>query len=120
MDQALKDIALPRLRRALGLTEGEDEQRLEDALAAAEEKICRYLLQSELPDAVDCLLVELAALVYLRTGERSALKSESYSEGQLSQSQSYLTAEELAQGEEALLRCLAPWRRVRCKGGASS
>ena len=115
MTQDMLYETLPRLRRGLGLAEGEDTPLLQDALEAAEEKILRYLNRSELPASVDCLLVELAGLLYLRRGEARGLKSESYSEGQLSQSRSYLSAEEIAQGEEALLRSLAPWRRVRCR-----
>lgn len=111
------NTAQEKLRRALGLAEdGGGEEALADALAAAEEEICRYLNRDGLPDYAGCLLVELAALKYLRRGEdRLGKKSESYSEGQLSQSESYLSPEELTAGETALLRTLAPYRRVKCR-----
>lgn len=120
MDAELLNIAQESLRRALGLAEDEGgTAALTEALAAAEEEICRYLNRDSLPKYAERLLVELAALKYLRTGGAGAgKKSESYSEGQLSQSESYLSPEELSAGEGALLRTLAPYRRVRCGRGA--
>lgn len=117
MDAETLNTAQEKLRRALGLAEdGGGEEALADALEAAEEEICRYLNRDSLPEYAGCLLVELAALKYLRTGQdRLGKKSESYSEGQLSQSESYLSPEELAAGEAALLRTLAPYRRVKCR-----
>lgn len=114
MTEELLTSALPGLRRALGLEE--DDEGLAVALELAEEEICRYLNRDSLPEGARCLLIELAALKYLRMGENRDKKSESYSEGQLSQSESYFTPEEFREGEEALLRALAPLRRVRCKG----
>ena len=121
MNAELLNIAQEKLRRALGPAGVEgDEAGLRDALEAAAEEICRYLNRDSLPEYAGCLLVELAALKYLRAGQATAgKKSESYSEGQISQSESYLAPEELAAGEAALLRALAPYRLVRCKEGTA-
>lgn len=106
-------IALPRLRRSLGL-EAESDEILTDKLEAAEEEILRYLNRTELPEHTLCLLIELAGLKYLQDG--SGKKSESYTEGQISQSESFYTPAEFQDGTQALLRTLAPYRRVACKG----
>ena len=42
----------------------------------------------------------------------------SYTDGQLSQSESYYTSAEVLEGEAALLRTLAPYRRVACREGS--
>ena len=117
MTQAELNTALPGLSRALGLGDEADTARLADALCAAEESILRYLNREKLPDCAQSLLIELAALKYLRTDSIGARKSVSYAEGQLSQSESYYTPAELQEGEAALLRTLAPYRRVACREG---
>lgn len=116
MTQAFLEEALPRLRRSLGLGEEADDTRLEDALEAAEEEILRYLHQDQLPPCTDSLVVELAALKYLRGQNQAGVQEESYAEGQLSQSQRYYSPQEFEEGTQALLRTLAPYRRVGCKG----
>ncbi len=108
------NTALPRLRRSLGLGPEEQEERLRDVLDMAEEEICRYLGEQALPEYALCLLVELAGLKYLQSG--TGAKSQSYSEGQLSQSESYYTPEEFREGTEALLRSLARSRKVTIRG----
>lgn len=120
MTEELLNTALPRLRRSLGLETAEgDADTLGELLERAEEDILRYLNREELPVYAGHLLVELACLKYLRAQTAAGgKKSESYAEGQLSQSESYLSPEELSAGESALLRSLAPYRRVRCKGAA--
>lgn len=113
MTQAELISALPRLRRALGqLGEHTDDALLQDALETAQEKLLRYLNRDTLPGSAECLLIELAALCHLRNHPGYGRRSESYSEGQLSQSESYLTPEEFQEGEAALLRALAPYRQV--------
>ena len=114
MMQAELTAALPGLRRALSLGDEADEARLADALEAAEETILRYLNREKLPECARSLLVELAALKYLR-GTGADKKSASYAEGQLSQSESYYSPAEMQAGEAALLGTLAPYRRVRCR-----
>ena len=112
MTQAEYNAALSGLSRALGLGDETDTARLTDVLCAAEESILRYLNREELPGCAQSLLIELAALKYLRTD------SASYTEGQLSQSESYYTSAEVLEGEAALLRTLAPYRRVACREGS--
>ena len=115
MTQAEYNAALSGLSRALGLGDEADTARLTDVLCAAEESILRYLNREELPGCARSLLIELAALKYLRTDSAGARKSASYTEGQLSQS--YYTSAEVLEGEAALLRTLAPYRRVACREG---
>lgn len=119
MTQAWLEEALPRLRRALGLEAGADEGALEDALGAAEEEILRYLNRTELPGYASRLAVELAALKYRRGQSGGGKQEESYTEGQLSQSQRYFSPEEQGAEERALLATLAPYRRVACKGAGT-
>lgn len=116
MTQVVLEEALPRLRRALGLGEEVDDASLEDALKAAEEEILRYLNQDTLPEHTDSLVIELAALKYLQGQNRAGVQEESYAEGQLSQSQRYYSPQEFEEETQALLRTLAPYRRVVCKG----
>lgn len=116
MTRAALEEALPRLRRALGLGAEVDDASLEDVLAVAEEDILRYLNQDALPRYTDSLLVELAALKYLSSRHSAGVQEESYAEGQLSQSQRYYSPQEFEEGTQALLRTLAPYRRVGCKG----
>lgn len=118
MRAELMELAMPRLRRSLGVAEG-DEDALTDALAQAAERICRYLNRADVPACAEWLLVELAAARYRhKDAAHGAVKSESCAEGQLSQSFSYLTPEEQEAAEQKLLETLAPYRQVACKGGA--
>ena len=94
MTQAEYNAALSGLSRALGLGDEADTARLTDVLCAAEESILRYLNREELPGCARSLLIELAALKYLRTD-----------------------CAEVLEGEAALLRTLAPYRRVACREG---
>ena len=115
MTEQLLNLTLPRLRESLG--GGEDcNDRLKFALECAEEEILRYLNAATLPDCALSLLVELAGLRYLQR-EWTGKKSESYTEGQISQSESYYTPAEFREGVDALLRTLAPYRRVKCREG---
>ncbi len=114
MTQQEIESALPGLRRSLGLGE-EADALLTDALNAAAEEIERTLGFPYSAGFADCLLTELAALKYYALGANAAnVKSSSYSEGQLSQSTCYFTPQELQEGQQAILRSLAPFRRVRC------
>ena len=115
MTGQLLNLTLPRLRESLGLGE-ESDGKLEFWLECAEEEILRYLNAEALPDCAQSLLVELAGLRYLQR-ECMGKKSESYSEGQISQSESYYTPAEFREGVDALLRTLAPYRQVKCREG---
>ena len=117
MTEQLLKLTMPRLRRSLGVAEGE-EAALTDALEQAAELICRYLNRTDVPALAEWLLVELAAMRYRRmAAPGGAVRSESCAEGQLSQSVQYLSPEEQTAGEEVLLATLAPYRQVDCKGG---
>ncbi len=114
MTEAELETALAVLRRSLGGAEDTADDVLTDALTAAEEEILRYLNRDELPTCADSLLIELAALRLLGGQSGAGTKSASYTEGQISQSESYFTPAELREGARALLDTLAPYRRVKC------
>lgn len=113
MTAAVLEYALPRLRRSLGVGEEADEV-LTDRLESAEEEILRYLNREELPQFAMSLLVELAGLRYLQR-QSGGKRATAYAEGQISQKEEYFDPESLTAGVDALLRTLAPYRRVKCR-----
>lgn len=113
MTAATLAYALPRLRRSLGVGE-EADQVLTDRLESAEEEILRYLNRTQLPEYAMSLLVELAGLRYLQHQSRGK-RAVSYSEGQLSQREEFYDPDSVTAGVDALLRTLAPYRRVQCR-----
>lgn len=113
-----KEKAYDRLARKLGLSGQLDDPRLEDALEEAESALLLYLRWDELKDTLLTKLVELAALYYQRdrAGQTSSgVKSSSYTENEISQSETYLTAADHAAAEQALLDSLAKYREVRVR-----
>lgn len=108
------NFALPRLRRSLGVGE-ECDGVLSDKLELAEEEILRYLNRTELPEYAHSLLIELAGLRYLQQ-QSAGKKASAYAEGQISQSDTFYSAAEFSDGVDALLRTLAPYRRIKCRG----
>lgn len=117
MTEELLGTLLPRLKRTLRLDVVDDEtlELMEDELRDAEGEIMLYLGVKELPDAVFPKVVELAAIFYHRDcAEHPELKSVSYGEGQLSQSETYLNAREYRGMVEELVKTLARYRRVSC------
>lgn len=113
------ELALTRLERKLGL-EGPEEDTvllLEDELLDAEGELLLYLGADALEDRFLPKAVELAALYYQRDrGEQgtAGLKSAGYTEGQVSQTESYLTPAEFRSGVAEVLESLARYRRVTC------
>jgi hypothetical protein len=106
------ETLLPRLAVRLGQTNEEDTALLTALLEEAEETLILYLNVTSLPEQLWGKLVELAALYAQRQkAEQGAVKAVSYSEGEMSQSETYLTPAELQAAEAALLSALAPHRR---------
>lgn len=111
------DRLYPRLLRKLGIEEADEETELllVDELSDAESELMLYLGVEELEEQFEPKLLELAALCFQRDrrelGE-SSLKSASYAEGQISQSESYLTPKEFRSGAQEILASLARYRRV--------
>ena len=106
-----------RLTRRLKLDGPDDDALLvlEDALTDAEAELLLYLNRETLPEALYPKVQELAA-VYARESlaENPTLRSSSYSEGDTSQSETYLTGAEYQAQADAVLESVAHWRqRVR-------
>lgn len=119
MTDTQTEAALARLCRRLGLDNPEEDALLllEDELNAAEYEILLYLGAAELEDSWLTKAVELAALYYQRDRrelESGGLQSAAYTEGQISQSEQYLTPAALQAGAAEILRSLARYRRVSC------
>ncbi len=113
------ELLQTRLQRKLGLETAEEDvaMLLCDELLDAESEILLYLGADTLEEQFFPKTVELAALYFQRDrrelGE-SGLRSASYTEGQISQTESYLTPKELRSGAAAVLESLARYRRVTC------
>ena len=120
MTEAQHEKAYAKLIRKLELTEQSSGNvaRLEDALEEAEVALLLYLRWDEIKDALLAKLVELAALYYRRdtAGVTSGgVKSSSYTEDKISQSETYLTAGDYATAERDILAGLARYREVRMR-----
>ena len=109
--------ATERLQRKLNLTDpdGDTLALLGDELLDAEGELLLYLGWEALDETLMGKAVELAALYYQhdRMMERG-YRSRNYSEGQVSQSDSYLTPDQMRETAEELFRGLARYRRVTC------
>lgn len=112
------EVLLERLQRKLFLTDPDSEERalMTDELRDAEGEMLLHLGTDTLDETFYGKLVELAALYYRQDqlGEESCYASRSYTEGQVSQSDSYLTPAQLRQAATELLGSLARYRRVSC------
>ena len=121
MTRHLLNEALTRLSVLLRLEDADADTTLLTALLEqAESRVCCYLGRALLPDYALQTVIELATLRYYRTDTAGGKRSESYSEGELSQSESYLTPQDFAESEAALLRTLSSFRQVRTRGGVRS
>ena len=119
MTEAQHEKAYAKLVRKLELTEqsGDDVARL-DALEEAEGALLLYLRWDEMRDVLLAKLVELAALYYRRdtAGVTSnGVKSSSYTEDKISQSETYLTTGDYTTAEQDILAGLARYREVRMR-----
>lgn len=118
MTEEMLGVLLPRLERALHLEEPDEELTilLEDELCDAEGELLLYLGDSELKEVMMPKVVELAAVFYRRDcAEHAALRGVSYAEGQLSQSETYLTPEDYYSAVQEIVSSLARYRRVSCR-----
>ena len=119
MTEAQMELALARLLRKVGLESPEEELLLllTDELLDAEGELLLYLGMDSLEERFLPKAVELAALYYQRDCrelESGGLKSSSYGEGQISQSEQYLSPAEFRSGMTEILESLARYRRVTC------
>lgn len=117
MTDVLLEQAMERLQRKLHLTEPDNDTLaiLHDELLDAEGALLLYLGWEALDETLLGKAIELAALYYQqdRMLERG-FRSRGYSEGQVSQSDSYLTPGQIQEAAEELLNSLARYRRVTC------
>lgn len=117
MTEELLEGLTERLARKLGLSEPEEDELLllQDELEAAEGEVLLYLGREALDERFAPYVVALAALYYQRDAqETGGLKSYSYTEGQVSESSTYLTEAEYRGGIEEVLHALARYRSVPC------
>lgn len=118
MTEVLLETLLGRLQRKLSLTDPDSEELalLADELTDAEGKLLLYLDMDSLEERFHGTVVELAALYYQQDkwSEDGCYTSRSYTEGQVTQSDSYLTPSQLKQAEAEVLESVARYRRVSC------
>lgn len=118
MTEVLLETLLERLQRKLSLTDPDSEELalLEDELTDAEGKLLLYLDMDSLEERFHGKVVELAALYYQqdKQSEDGSYASRSYTEGQVTQSDSYLTPSQIKQAEAEVLESVARYRRVSC------
>lgn len=114
----MDDLAL-KLARKLGVETV--TPAIEDALEDSEAELLLYLNREELPAALRSKCVELAAVFYRRDTDTSTgnVKSETYSEGSVSQSQTFSTSAESASAysnaADNILSTCARYRLVKLK-----
>lgn len=119
MSEERQEALFAKLIRRLGLTDPDEEVQLLlwDVLEDAAAELTAYLGVSEVEERFESKLLELAALFFRRDRQEldsAGLRSVSYTEGQLSHSESYLTPRELRAGMQEILSELARYRRVSC------
>lgn len=119
MTAAQIEQALAKLCRRLGLESPEEDTLLllEDELNDAACEVLLYLGADNLEECWLGKVTELAALYYQRDRrelEGGGLQSASYTEGQVSQSEQYLTPSAFQAGVAEILDSLARYRRVSC------
>lgn len=107
---------LSQLERKLGIDYQESRyEQLSDSIENAYAEMKLYLNCKEIPCVLDRKLVELAAIDFQQTQARESqpvgAKSSSYSEGDVSQSVTFLTAQEAQAAKDAVLRSIAHYRR---------
>lgn len=120
MTAEMLETAKERLMRKLALPNPDptEDALMDDALSDAEGELLLYLNWETLTDAVLSKLVELAALFFRRdtAGVSSgAVKSRAYSEGKVSQSETYLSGEDYNTAARSVLDSLAKYREVRVR-----
>lgn len=118
MTEALLETLLERLQRKLSLTDPDSEELalLADELTDAEGKLLLYLDVDTLEERFQGKVVELAALYYQqdKQSEEGCYASRSYTEGQVTQTDHYLSPSQLKQAEAEVLESVARYRRVSC------
>ncbi len=87
---------------------------LVELIQQAEQDICLYLRRkAPLSDEYESKIISLAKIKLLKSKAKKGIKSLSYTEGSVSKSETYLTAEDYDKQETELLNSLAAYRRAR-------
>lgn len=120
MDSAMMEKARDKLYRKLSIAapDSTTTSLINDELEDAESALLLYLGWDTLTATMLPKCVALAALYYQRdtAGTTSGtLKSSSYSEDKVSQSESYLAPEDYIAAEQEILDSVAQYREVRVK-----
>lgn len=120
MDDEMMAAASDKLFRKLTIDAQDSGAVLlaNDALEDAESTLLLYLGRDAITAPMLSTVVALAALYVQRDAAAAttgAVKSSSYSEDKVSQSESYLSPEEFADAEQKILNNLAQYREVRVK-----
>ncbi len=117
MTDEVLESCLARLQRKLGLEEADEDELLllQDEVEDAEREVLTYLGCEELESRFLSQVLDLAALYYQKdVAEGGGRQSYSYSEGQVSESITYLTEAEYRSGVTEILDSLARYRVVSC------
>lgn len=111
--------AIDRLKLKLGIEGDTENDLLNVYLLDAEDAIRLLLNLNNDIEAIDSIFissqVELARIYYLKGNQKTDVKSESYSEGGVSESITYKTSTEYEEEEKAVLDSLKRYRRVYVK-----
>lgn len=117
MTDAVLESCLERLQRRLGLEEADEDELLllQDEVEDAEREVLTYLGCDTLESRFLTQVLALAALYYRKDmTDSGGQQSYSYSEGQVSESITYLTEAEYRSGVAEILDTLARYRVVSC------
>ena len=107
--------ALARLGRKIGSEKQIDTDTLNDYLEEAKDIINLFLNVEQFNDAFASKAVEIAAILYEKDEADKHVKSESYSEGVVSENTTYLTSDSFDVQIDSVLNSLKRYRRVYVK-----
>ncbi len=107
--------SLARLKRKLGSDKDISDEILTDYLEEAKDEIVLFLNVKQFDEAFVSKAVEIAAILYERDQADKHIKSESYSEGVVSENTTYLTGESFDTQVDKVLDSLKRYRRVYVK-----
>jgi hypothetical protein len=107
--------ALARLGRKIGSEKQIDTDTLNDYLEEAKDIINLFLNVEQFNDAFASKAVEIAAILYEKDETDKHVKSESYSEGVVSENTTYLTSDSFDVQIDGVLNSLKRYRRVYVK-----
>lgn len=107
---------LLKLEQKLGLNRPDEDtfNLMVNCMTSAREEMQLYLNCCKIPHSLSGKLVELAAIDFQQAQARSiqnGMKSATYSEGDVSQSVTYMTTQDTQTAKDSVLRSIAHYRR---------